>query len=153
MHLLNIHKQNLAHRLHNRSFNRLIKFYRPLFNYSYVKCSIHHWWVAPVFITDFKYCCSVQRKSVVTIGQFKSRTKSSWINHNRSSNNDCRWRWKVSYFSRISVNAYIKLILSMVTETWQLQDGNNKMIQPILDGYRDGVALYAVNFDFCRKNV
>ena len=40
---------------------------------------------------------------------------------------------------------------SVDTEVWKFEDETNKGIRPALpDGhYRYGIALYAVNFDFC----
>ena len=35
------------------------------------------------------------------------------------------------------------------TEVWELENGSNKIITPNLDGYYDGIGLYAVDFNFC----
>ena len=41
----------------------------------------------------------------------------------------------------------------MVTEVWEFETGNNKIIDPLLQdgGYRAGIALYVVDADFCKK--
>ena len=35
------------------------------------------------------------------------------------------------------------------TEVWELENGNNKVINPTLIGYTEGIGLYAVDFNFC----
>ena len=39
--------------------------------------------------------------------------------------------------------------LSLETEVWELENGNNKVITPTLTNYNDAVGLYAVDFYFC----
>ena len=50
-------------------------------------------------------------------------------------------------------NLSLTLFSPFVTEVWELENGNNKIIQPTLpDGdYRYGIALYVVEKDFCKK--
>ena len=38
---------------------------------------------------------------------------------------------------------------SFVTEVWELENGSNKVIAPVLDGYAFGIGLYAVDLNFC----
>ena len=43
--------------------------------------------------------------------------------------------------------------LSIETEVWELESGNNKIIKPTLGGrvsVHSGIGLYAVDFNFCR---
>ena len=39
--------------------------------------------------------------------------------------------------------------LSLETEVWELENGNNKVINPTLDDYYGGIGLYPVDFNFC----
>ena len=39
--------------------------------------------------------------------------------------------------------------LSLETEVWELENGNNKVITPALNRYYGGIGLYAVDFNFC----
>ena len=41
--------------------------------------------------------------------------------------------------------------LSFGTEVWDLEIGENKVIDPILSGYYTGIGLFAVNFNFCNN--
>ena len=45
------------------------------------------------------------------------------------------------------------LFRPLVTEIWQLENGNNKIIDPTLPDfdYVAGIALYVVEKDFCQK--
>ena len=45
------------------------------------------------------------------------------------------------------------LFSPLVTEIWQLENGNNKIIDPALpdNDYVGGIALYVVEKDFCQK--
>ena len=46
---------------------------------------------------------------------------------------------------------HVKFLFSpLVTEVWELENGNNQIIQPTLD-YAFGIALYVVEKDFCKK--
>ena len=40
-----------------------------------------------------------------------------------------------------------------MTEVWELENGNNKTIEPTLpeNHYAGGIALFAVHSDFCKK--
>ena len=44
--------------------------------------------------------------------------------------------------------------LRVETEVWELSNGNNKVINPTLSAghYAYGIGIYAVHFDYCRKN-
>ena len=39
--------------------------------------------------------------------------------------------------------------LSFETEVWELENNDNKVIDPTLSGYTAGIGLYAVDFNFC----
>ena len=39
--------------------------------------------------------------------------------------------------------------LSFGTEVWDLEIGDNKVIDPTLSGYYIGIGLYAVDYNFC----
>ena len=41
------------------------------------------------------------------------------------------------------------LFLSFGTEVWDLEIGDNKVIDPTLSGYYIGIGLYAVDYNFC----
>ena len=45
------------------------------------------------------------------------------------------------------------LFSPLVTEVWELENGNNKIIQPTIQDidYAVGIALYVVEKDFCKK--
>ena len=62
---------------------------------------------------------------------------------------------KFCHFQQANENRLmIKIIFSpLVTEVWEVENGNNKIIEPTLpDGRYDwGVALYVVDKDFCKK--
>ena len=39
--------------------------------------------------------------------------------------------------------------ISIETEVWELENGNNKVMTPILHDYSYGIGLYAIDFNFC----
>ena len=41
------------------------------------------------------------------------------------------------------------IFLSLETEVWELENDNNKVIDPTLSDYYTGIGLFAVNFNFC----
>ena len=45
------------------------------------------------------------------------------------------------------------MIFSAPTEIWQLQNGESKIVNPILitGNYIYGIGLFAVDFNFCKK--
>ena len=60
---------------------------------------------------------------------------------------------KSSFTSFLDHFIEISLFSSLVTEVWELENGNNKTIEPTLpnDDYAYGIALYIVEKDFCKK--
>ena len=50
-------------------------------------------------------------------------------------------------------NLFKSLFSPLVTEVWEFENGNSKIIQPTLpdDHYLAGIALYVVENDFCKK--
>ena len=55
--------------------------------------------------------------------------------------------------NRMTKNLLKSLLSTLVTEVWELENGNNTIIAPTLpDGhYNYGIALYVVDKDFCKK--
>ena len=51
------------------------------------------------------------------------------------------------------LNVILRIIcfFSIMTEVWDFENGTNTFIQPSLTNYYDGVALFAVDADFCAK--
>ena len=45
-------------------------------------------------------------------------------------------------------------VLSVETEVWELENENSMTINPAVTGghYINGIGMYAVEYDFCRKN-
>ena len=41
------------------------------------------------------------------------------------------------------------ILFSIETEVWELENGNNKIVDPTLANHYKGLALYAVDFSFC----
>ena len=41
------------------------------------------------------------------------------------------------------------ILLSLETEVWDFENGDNKVITPNLYDYYYGIGLYAVDFNFC----
>ena len=71
-----------------------------------------------------------------------------------SSAEDSIMKRKLNYFQRINEqNSFTHSFRPLVTEVWELENGNNKIIQPTLpdDDYAFGIALYVVEKDFCKK--
>ena len=58
------------------------------------------------------------------------------------------------YFNVYTVQTILNFMLSAETEVWQLSNGDNQVINPTLPSntYAVGIGIYAVDFDFCRKN-
>ena len=46
-----------------------------------------------------------------------------------------------------------EIFFSPATEIWQLENGNNKIVNPTLtkNNYSEGIGLFAVDFNFCKK--
>jgi len=46
-----------------------------------------------------------------------------------------------------------EIFLSLPTEIWELENGNNKLVNPIMTDnyYSEGIGLFAVDFNFCKK--
>ena len=46
-----------------------------------------------------------------------------------------------------------EFLFSVATEIWELENGNNKIVNPTLTNYdySHGIGLFAVDFDFCKK--
>jgi len=53
----------------------------------------------------------------------------------------------------MTIGGYFNGRTPLVTEVWELENGNDKLIQPTLTDhdYAWGIALYAVEKDFCKK--
>ena len=61
---------------------------------------------------------------------------------------------KLNHFQRINdQNLLTDSFRPLVTEVWELENGNNKTIEPTLpdSAYAYGIALYVVEKDFCKK--
>ena len=61
---------------------------------------------------------------------------------------------KLKHFQRINEqNSLTPSFRPLVTEVWELENGNNNIIQPTLPDadYMYGIALYIVEKDFCKK--
>ena len=61
---------------------------------------------------------------------------------------------KFNQFQRSNEKKILKSLFSpLVTEVWELENGNNKLIEPTLPDwhYTWGIALYVVEKDFCKK--
>ena len=61
---------------------------------------------------------------------------------------------KFNHFQRLNEKNPLKSFFSpLVTEVWELENGNNDIIQPTLPSadYIYGIALYIVEKDFCKK--
>ena len=43
------------------------------------------------------------------------------------------------------------MIFSAITEVWELEIENQKVVDPTLTDYRWGIVLYPVNQTFCKK--
>ena len=60
----------------------------------------------------------------------------------------------VKLFSAIEWKNLLQSLFSpLVTEVWELENSNNKIIEPTLPNghYGVGIALYVVEKDFCKK--
>ena len=46
-----------------------------------------------------------------------------------------------------------EIFFSVPTEIWELENGNNKIVNPTLtkNDYAIGIGLFAVDFSFCEK--
>ena len=58
-----------------------------------------------------------------------------------------------SFLGHFILPSIKSLFSPLVTEVWEFENGNNKIIQPTLpdDDYAFGIALYVVEKDFCKK--
>ena len=45
----------------------------------------------------------------------------------------------------------MKYFRSFETEVWALEDKSHKIINPTLTNYYNGIGLYNVDFNFCKK--
>ena len=54
---------------------------------------------------------------------------------------------------KIMISVSINFLSDVVTEVWELEFRNKKIIKPTLPEYHytNGIALFAVDADFCRK--
>ena len=90
---------------------------------------------------------------MVSIESLEQRKIYSWINQYRNSNDDSWWishGLQVSYdFTFLFGYEDSDFFLSLETEVWELENGNNKVITPALNRYYGGIGLYAVDFNFC----
>lgn len=70
-------------------------------------------------------------------------SKSQFINNSRIS--------KIKESKNILL--IYNVLSTLATEVWELETGNNKIITPNLRSgdYIYGIALYAVDFNFCSK--
>ena len=112
--------------------------------------SIYYWWLLS------KDCRGwIQRWQMESTCQLEQGTIYSWFFVCRWSNNYRRWSgwiWRVSKNQHLlsMINTYFNF--SAETEVWELANGNNKVINPTLsNNYRYGIGIYAVDFDYCRK--
>ena len=66
---------------------------------------------------------------------------------------------KSEFLWSVAVKQYVRKITEHLlsapveTEVWELEDGKNKVINPSLPNYNyaQGIGMFAVDFNFCRK--